>query len=145
VKRIIVVLVGIIAVAFAASAVASGKAPTVKLRGSSLGKILVNGRGRTAYMFTRDLRNRDVCAKINGCSSVWPALTVKGKPIAGPGLKRSLLGTIGLAGGVRQVTYAGHPLYTYSADTGPGQTDYVAFSQFGGTWYAVNSAGKTVR
>ncbi|MGB0095248.1 MAG: hypothetical protein WBP81_22260 [Solirubrobacteraceae bacterium] len=144
-KRIIVVLVSIIAVAFAASAVASGKAPTVKLRGSGLGKIVVNGRGRTAYMFTRDRRNRDVCAKINGCSSVWPALTVKGKPIAGPGLKSSLLGTIGLAGGVRQVTYAGHPLYTYSADTGPGQTDYVGVSQFRGTWYAVNSAGETVR
>lgn len=145
-KRIIVVLVGIIAVAFAASALASGtQAPTIKLRSSALGKILVNGRGRTAYAFTRDRRNRDACAKINGCSSVWPALTVKGKPIAGPGLKRSLLGTIGLAGGVKQVTYAGHPLYMYSADTGPGQTDYVGFSQFGGTWYALNSAGKTVR
>ena len=144
-KRIIVVLVGIIAVAFAASAVASGKAPTVKLRGSALGKILVNGRGRTAYMFTRDRRNRDVCAKINGCSSVWPALTVKGKPIAGPRPQE-------LAAGddrARRRRQAGHlcrsPAVHVLRGYGTGRTDYVGAPQFRGTWYAVNSAGKTVR
>ncbi len=107
--------------------------------------MIVNGRGRTAYEFTRDRRNRDACAIISGCLSVWPPLTVKGSPVAGPGLKRSLLGTIRLAGGVRQVTYAGHPLYTYAFDTGPGQTGYVGAPEFGGVWYAISAAGKTVR
>ena len=145
-KRIIAVLFGITAVALAATGLASAKqASTIALRGTALGKLLVNGRGRTAYEFTRDRRNRDSCARISGCSSVWPALTVKGRPIAGPGIKRSLLGTITLAGGVKQVTYAGHPLYTYSGDFGPGQTDYVGISQFGGTWLALNAAGKTIR
>jgi predicted lipoprotein with Yx(FWY)xxD motif len=146
VKRIIAVLLGITAVALAATGMAGAKqAPTIALRGTAIGKLLVNGRGRTAFEFTRDRRNRDSCARISGCSSVWPALTVKGRPTAGPGIKRSLLGTITLAGGIKQVTYAGHPLYTYSGDFGPGQTDYVGVSQFGGTWLALDAAGKTIR
>ncbi|MBV8989903.1 MAG: hypothetical protein JOY58_05280 [Solirubrobacterales bacterium] len=145
-KRTTVVLMGIAALAFAASALAAGKpGPTIQLRATALGKIVVNGRGRTAYEFTRDRRNRDACAKVSGCTSVWPAITVKGNPAAGPGIKRSLLGTIRLAGGVKQVTYAGHPLYTYSGDSGPGQTAYVGVSQFGGIWYAINAGGNTVR
>lgn len=145
-KRMIFVLVGITVLAFAAAALAAGKqAPTITLRSTALGRIVVNGRGRTAYEFTRDRRNRDSCAKVSGCLSVWPAITVKGNPIAGPGIKRSLLGTVRLPNGVKQVTYAGHPLYTYSADTGPGQTDYVGAPEFGGTWFAINAAGKTVR
>jgi hypothetical protein len=42
-------------------------------------------------------------------------------------------------------TYAGHPLYTYSADSGPGKTSYVGAKQFGGTWYAINASGGTVK
>jgi hypothetical protein len=42
-------------------------------------------------------------------------------------------------------SYAGHPLYTYSGDSGPGETSYVGAKQFGGTWYAINASGNTVR
>ncbi len=62
-----------------------------------------------------------------------------------PGIKRGLIGTIKLASGVKQVTYAGHPLYTYIGDSGPGDTSYVGFSQFGGTWFALNAAGHAVK
>jgi hypothetical protein len=71
-------------------------------------------------------------------------VTTSGRPVAGPGVKRSLLGTIKL-GRKTQVTYAGHPLYTYVADTHPAQTSYVNILQFNGRWPALNAAGKEVK
>jgi predicted lipoprotein with Yx(FWY)xxD motif len=145
VKRIPILLATTALVVFATSGVAGAKhSTTVKLSKTSLGKILVSGSGRTLYMFTRDARNNDRCARISNCLSIWPALTVKGKPTAGPGIKASLLGTIRLANGAKQVTYAGHPLYTYQGDTGPGETSYVGVNQFGGNWYALNTGGHKV-
>ncbi len=116
----------------------------VQLRNTGAGTILVNGRGFTLYAFTRDARNRDRCASVSGCHSVWPLLSTNGSTIAGRGVNRRLLGSIRV-GHSRQVTYAGHPLYTYVGDAGPGSTEYVGFPQFGGTWYALNAAGKVVR
>ena len=60
-------------------------------------------------------------------------------------MRRSLLGTIKLPNGARQVTYAGHPLYTYIGDSGPGDTSYVGVSQFGGRWFALTAAGHIVK
>jgi predicted lipoprotein with Yx(FWY)xxD motif len=117
----------------------------VGLRRTSLGPILVSSSGRTLYEFTRDHPRANSCVKISGCSEIWPALTSSGKPTAGPGVRASLLSTIKLPGGARQVTYAGHALYLYSADSGPGETSYVGEKAFGGTWYAINSAGHTVK
>ncbi len=68
-----------------------------------------------------------------------------GKAVGGPGIKSSLLGTTTLKHGVKQVTYAGHPLYTYTGDSGPGQTSYVNVKQFGGRWPALNAAGNEVK
>lgn len=146
-KRIslLAAVLAVAAVVPAGIAGASGGRATLKLRNTSLGKILVNGGGSTLYAFTRDGHNVDNCVMVNGCSSVWPALTTKGKPTAGPGIKSSLIGTITLKGGKKQVTYAGHPLYTYSNGGGPGDTSYVNFSEFGGNWPAVNAAGHEVK
>jgi predicted lipoprotein with Yx(FWY)xxD motif len=149
VKRIVVpsaALAALAGLALAVPAGAAAKGPaTVKVANSSLGKILVNGSGRTVYMFTKDGRNKDHCVTIKTCTSVWPPLTTKGKPVARSGAKASLLGTIKLPNGSLQVTYAGHPLYTYSADVMPHETDYVGSPQFGGTWYAVSSTGGRVK
>jgi predicted lipoprotein with Yx(FWY)xxD motif len=124
--------------------VAAAKPAKIELRRSSLGKILTNGRGFTVYMFSRDARNKDRCVTTSGCKQVWPFASTHGKPTAAGGVKASLLGTIKLPGGVQQVTYAGHPLYMYSGDSGPAQTDYVGARQFGGVWHAVSAAGKPV-
>src|SRR5438067_8707405 len=94
----------------------------IKLRKTTVGTILVNSRGFTVYAFTRDPRNRDMCVALRGCSPVWPAVTTTGKPIAGHGVRASLLNTINLRGGRKQMTYAGHPLYTYVGDSAPGET-----------------------
>ncbi|HWE08176.1 MAG TPA: hypothetical protein VG325_02405 [Solirubrobacteraceae bacterium] len=117
---------------------------TVRLRATSLGSILATAGGRTIYVFGRDGRNRDRCAAINGCLSVWPMVTSSGRPLAGPGASRALLGTIRVHGAT-QVTYAGRPLYTYAGDTAAGETGYVGISQFGGAWLAVTGHGRLVK
>jgi predicted lipoprotein with Yx(FWY)xxD motif len=140
-------LLAVVAVAAllpAAFADGNVRRPDLKLRKTSSGTILVDSRGYTLYAFTKDRRNHDACARIPNCLRVWPALTVKGKPLAGPGVKRSLIGTIKVHG-QRQVTYAGHPLYLYIADRSPGQTYYINILQFGGRWPAVNAAGHEVK
>jgi predicted lipoprotein with Yx(FWY)xxD motif len=155
VKRTNILLAAILAGVVSASAVASaqsagptahaGKAAKVQLRNTSLGKILVNASGFTLYSFTRDSRNKDTCVKISGCSEIWMGLRTSAKPTAGPGVKASLLSTITLPGGTKQVTYAGRPLYLYVPASERAETSYVGATQFGGRWYAVNAAGKTVK
>jgi predicted lipoprotein with Yx(FWY)xxD motif len=128
----------------AATRAHTARSAKLQLRHTSLGSILVNRGGHTLYVFTRDSRNHDRCAAIAGCTGIWPLLTTTGTPTLGPGVKRSLVGTIQVSG-ARQVTYAGHPLYTYIADAGPGDTSYVGQQQFGGKWFALNAAGHVVK
>jgi predicted lipoprotein with Yx(FWY)xxD motif len=145
-RRIAVLLAAIAALTIAATGPAAAQPSPTKLalRHTSVGTILVNARGFTLYAFTRDARNTDACMKISGCVGIWPVVTTSATPIAGPGVKRSLIGSIAIGGGHRQVTYAGHPLYTYVADSAPGQTTYVGVSQFGGRWPALTATGREV-
>jgi predicted lipoprotein with Yx(FWY)xxD motif len=109
------------------------------------GKILANAKGFTVYAFTRDRPNKDKCVAIKNCKRFWPLVTTKGKPIAGTGVKQSLLGTINVPGVGEQVTYNTHPLYTYLGDSRPHQTFYVNFVMFGGHWPAMNAKGNAVK
>jgi predicted lipoprotein with Yx(FWY)xxD motif len=147
VRRILIAIaaVGALVLALAGMATAGGSRAKLQLRQTSVGRILVNSRGFTVYAFTKDSRNHDACVKINGCVGAWRMVTTSGAPIAGAGVKSSLIGTIKPKPGVVQVTYAGHPLYTYTGDTGPGQTFYVNVLQFGGRWPALNTAGNEVK
>jgi predicted lipoprotein with Yx(FWY)xxD motif len=120
-------------------------AATVQLHHTSIGTILTSSSGLTLYEFTRDRTDADSCVKISGCSRFWPALESSGTPTAGAGVKASLLSTIRLPSGGRQVTYAGHPLYLYSGDSSPADTSYVGAQQFGGKWYALNASGRFVK
>jgi predicted lipoprotein with Yx(FWY)xxD motif len=132
-------------ISHAAARAHSARAAKLELRHTALGSILVTGRGLTVYVFTRDARDRDVCQARSGCTGIWPPLTTHGTPTVGAGVRRSLVGTIKLADGTRQVTYAGHPLYNYIGDSGPGDTSYVGQHQFDGRWFALGAAGHTVR
>jgi len=146
-KRPTVALIAAAATAAAALPAAANAAHGAKLetQRTPLGTILATGRGLTMYMFTHDQVNHDTCVAISGCTGIWPLVTSSGTPTLGPGVKRSLVGAIKLPGGQRQVTYAGHPLYTYIADAGPGDTSYVGQSQFGGRWYALSPTGRIVK
>jgi predicted lipoprotein with Yx(FWY)xxD motif len=155
VNRTLIPLAAVLASAASVSALAgpAAGAPSagasqvakVQLRHTSLGKILVDSSGFTLYRFTKDGRNQDTCVKISQCLSTWPALTTSGKPLAGPGVRASLLSTIKLPNGKKQVTYAGHALYRYFNAEEHGETFYVGAMQFGGIWYGVNGAGNTVK
>jgi predicted lipoprotein with Yx(FWY)xxD motif len=139
-----IAVLALAAVPVASASAAAGPAK-VSLKKTALGMTLVNGHGRTVYAFTKDSRNKDRCVTTAGCTSTWPVVTSHGRPHGGPGVKGSMLSTIKLPNGSRQVTYAGHPLYTYGGDSRAGETDYVGVSQFGGTWLAVTGAGKLIR
>jgi predicted lipoprotein with Yx(FWY)xxD motif len=109
---------------------------------TGLGKIIVNGRGRTLYLFEKDKRRHSACS--SACAVYWPPLLAHGKPTAKGGAKQSLLGTIKRANGTRQVTYAGHPLYTYKLDTKRGQTKGEGSTLFGAGWDALAPSGKKI-
>ena len=124
-----------------ASKPASGKG-SVALASTKLGKVLVDGKGRTLYLFQADKGTMSKCD--GACASEWPPLTTSGKPTAGAGIVAAKLGTTKRADGTTGVTYAGHPLYTFEGDGAPGQTAGEGLTDFGGAWYALSPAGKTV-
>jgi predicted lipoprotein with Yx(FWY)xxD motif len=119
----------------------SGKG-SVALASTNLGKVLVDGKGRTLYLFEADKGTSSKCT--GACAGAWPPLTSSGKPTAGPGVVASKLGTAKRPDGTTGVTYAGHPLYTYAGDGAPGQTTGEGLSDYGAEWYALSAAGKTV-
>jgi predicted lipoprotein with Yx(FWY)xxD motif len=132
------------------SASASGPAPpattaakhaVVKTRHGALGTFLVDGSGRTLYLFEKDRGPRSTCA--GDCATDWPPLITRGKPQAGSGVTASRLTTTRRAGGSRQVVYNGHPLYRYAPDTA-GKTTGQGVSAFGALWYVVAPAGRAI-
>jgi predicted lipoprotein with Yx(FWY)xxD motif len=133
------------AAAQAASSYASRTRATrarVALRKTGLGAILVDARGRTLYLFEKDRNGVSRCN--SACAKFWPPLTSHGTPRASKGAHQSLLGLTSSPSGVRQVTYAGHPLYTFVGDKRAGQTSGEGLDNFGAEWYAVAATGHKV-
>jgi predicted lipoprotein with Yx(FWY)xxD motif len=114
---------------------------SVDLRGSMLGQTLVDGQGRTLYLFEADTAGRSNCH--GACASAWPPYLSSGAPQAGTGVAAGQLGTIPGAGGA-QVTYHGHPLYYYAGDSQPGDTTGQGLDQFGAKWYVVAPDGARI-
>jgi predicted lipoprotein with Yx(FWY)xxD motif len=114
----------------------------VSLASTSLGKVLVNSGGRTLYLFEKDKNGKSACSGM--CATYWPPLITTGKPVAGAGVKASLLGTTKRADGRMQVTYNHHPLYTFIEDTAKGQTKGQNLNKFGADWYALSASGNKV-
>lgn len=99
----------------------------------SLGKILVNSAGDTLYVFKNDSPGQSTCA--GSCAKLWPPLTIpkNAHPTAGTGVK-GLLNVIQRSDGSYQVTYNGAPLYLFTGDTQPGQTNGQGYLNL---WYVV--------
>jgi predicted lipoprotein with Yx(FWY)xxD motif len=121
---------------------ASGNAATVGLGSTGLGKVLVDSRGRTLYLFAKDMGTTSACSA--ACATAWPPLRASGKPVAGSGVKSSLLGTTKRSDGNPQVTYNGHPLYLYVGDQKAGDTNGQDVNAFGARWYALTASGTQV-
>ena len=121
---------------------ANTSGPTVNVRSTSLGKILVDSKGRTLYLFEKDTGPKSTCS--GACASAWPPFRTSGKPKAGSGVTTSLLGTTARSDGNDEVTYNGHPLYYYAGDQKPGDTNGQNLDQFGAEWYVLSPAGTKV-
>jgi predicted lipoprotein with Yx(FWY)xxD motif len=134
----------LVAAIAAALALAGGKTQGARLHiaKSHLGRILVDRRGITLYDFVKDKGKTSVC--YGACAALWPPLITHGKPVAGHGVRRSLLGTTKRKDGKLEVTYRGHPLYYFVSDRKPGQTTGQGLNQFGGPWWVLSAAGKEI-
>ncbi|WP_405560436.1 hypothetical protein [Streptomyces sp. NBC_01180] len=124
------------------SATTSTGLRTVMVKDTSLGKILVTGKGRTLYVFEADKTSKSTCS--GSCAKAWPPLLVKNKPTAQSGVQDKLLSTSVRSGGGKQVTYKGHPLYTFLGDRTPGQMNGQGLTQFGAKWFVVGPDGKKI-
>jgi predicted lipoprotein with Yx(FWY)xxD motif len=125
-----------------APATSSSATTLISAKSSSLGTFLVDGNGRTLYLWDADHGAMSTCA--GECAQDWPPLTTKAKPKAGAGVKASLLGTSKRADGTEEVTYAGHPLYYFAGDTAAGQATGQGSGAFGAPWWLVSPAGKAL-
>jgi predicted lipoprotein with Yx(FWY)xxD motif len=105
-------------------------------------KALVGADGRTLYLFQADMHGTSTCT--GACAAAWPPDTVTGQLQAGSGVNQALLGTITRPDGTKQVTYNGHPLYYFTADTAAGTAHGQAVKAFGAEWDTVNASGSKI-
>ena len=116
---------------------------TLTLQRSPVGPILATGGGDTLYDFGPDTDRSSACVN-DGCVFQWPPLTRSGPIRTGKGVDPSLVGTIRRPDGSTQITYGGHPLYTYNLDVTPGMVTGQAIDQDGGPWYVLDAAGRQI-
>ena len=116
--------------------------PAGGLKIDAAGGHLTDGSGRSLYLWVADKGAKSVCT--GACAQAWPPLTTKGTPAAGTGVKAGELGTSARAGGGKQVTYDGHPLYYYVGDTAPGKTTGQGSPEFGAKWWLVAPSGAAI-
>ena len=121
---------------------AAPHAPTIRVAKTRLGKALVDSRGRTLYLFTKDSGTKSTCS--GACATAWPPLRATGKPTVSGGAKASQVGTTMRSDGKQQVTYNGHPLYRFVKDTKSRDTNGEGLTAFGGSWFALSPAGNQV-
>ena len=124
----------LLGVAVAGASPAPPAATGTVLKTTTIGgtTVLTNARGFTLYSFAPDTPASSKC--YGSCAAYWPPVT--GTTAAGHGLPGQVA-TITRTGGARQLTYDGHPLYTYVGDTAPGQARGNNLNLNGGLWHEV--------
>jgi len=131
-----------LALVAAAGAHSSGGTVVTVQKTPSLGNVIATAQGRTLYLFRGDSGTKSAC--YGRCAAYWPPLLTTGAPVAEGGVKGSLLGTATRKNGTLQVTYKGHPLYTFADDEKAGQTTGEGSHAFGAQWYALARSGATI-
>ena len=141
-------LLATVAVLGAACGGSSKSAPassnsTVATAESNVGSILVDSAGETLYLFAKDSGGVSACS--GACAKAWPPYAAKGAALhVGSGLKASLLKSMTRADGTKQLTYNGHPLYTFSGDSKAGDITGQGSDAFGARWYVVSPDGAAI-
>jgi predicted lipoprotein with Yx(FWY)xxD motif len=147
-KRLTVfVLAAALALGATAGLAAGASSPSspanIGVRSTSLGKVLVNGKRVTLYLFMKDKNGKSACS--GACAKAWPPVLTKGRPTASGGVASAKLGTTKRTDGTMQVTYNGHPLYTFIKDQNkPGSTAGEGVNAFGAEWYVLGTNGKRI-
>jgi predicted lipoprotein with Yx(FWY)xxD motif len=124
----------------ATEAPTTGGAPVSVASNATLGSILVDEKGMTLYLFTKDTPNTSTC--YDKCATNWPPLLTTGDPVAGEGVDASKLGTTQRTDGTMQVTYNGWPLYYYAKDKQAGD---VTGQNVGDVWFVLSPAGDKIQ
>jgi predicted lipoprotein with Yx(FWY)xxD motif len=145
-SSLVVVLVGVVVLVIAVSGGSASNRKqtpvnvpdTLSVTHTALGNTLVDGAGRTVYLFQADKPNQSTLSHEG--FAVWPAVAFAGTPHAGSGVSAAHIGTT-RADGVSQVTYYGHPLYYYVEDKTPGETKGQGLNEFGALWYVLSPQG----
>ncbi len=129
----------------AASASSASSAPASSSGGTTLDvktiggqQVVTNSAGFTVYWFAPDTSTTSKCT--GSCATYWPPVKGPATPMSGVTGK---LGTITRPDGTTQATYDGHPLYTYAADTAPGQAKGNGLNVSGGLWHEMTVSGAT--
>ncbi len=125
--------------AFGRSATPSANAVVNVATNSKLGQILVDGKGMTLYIFTKDVADKSNCT--GGCLRAWPPFLTTGNVTAGAGINSAMLGTAAMANGTKVVTYNHMPLYYWAGDAKPGD---ITGQGVQNVWYVVSPDGKPV-
>ena len=120
----------------------AGKATVALAQNDKLGKILVDGSGRTLYLFEADKGTSSAC--YGSCATYWPPLLTDGAPQAGSGVNATMLGTTKRTDGTTEVTYNGHPLYYVVTDHNPGDATGQDVTNFGAAWYVLDGDGNKI-
>jgi predicted lipoprotein with Yx(FWY)xxD motif len=120
----------------------AGSGVKVGVASTALGRVLVDGRGRTLYLFEKDTGPMSTCS--GACAANWPPFTAKSKPAVSGGATSADITLIKRSGGQEQVTYKGHPLYYYSGDKAAGDTNGQGVSAFGAPWFVLSPAGSKI-
>jgi predicted lipoprotein with Yx(FWY)xxD motif len=117
---------------------------TLSIQRSPAGSILTTGGGYTLYDFGPDTPTHSACLNA-GCVYQWPPLLIDGAVRVGRGVNGSLVGRVTRPDGSTQLSYGGHPLYSYIRDVKPGLVTGQAIDQDGGPWYVLDPAGHEIR
>ncbi|QLE70729.1 hypothetical protein FGW37_03115 [Streptomyces rectiverticillatus] len=106
----------------------------------ALGKILVDGQGRTLYRFAKDSAWPMKFACTGTCLETWkPAEPVEKSAVRG--VPEKLITTVTRPDGTEQLAVDCWPVYWFTGDKKPGDT---AGQGKQGLWFAVNDQGKKV-
>ncbi|MEA2292654.1 MAG: hypothetical protein QOE86_293 [Solirubrobacteraceae bacterium] len=141
-RRLVPFAIALAIAAITATGAVGATTTTVKTASAGkLGRILVNGKGVTVYLFEKDSKNKSRCT--GACANAWPPVIAKGTLKAAGGVSAAHLASFKRSDGKRQVSYYGKPLYTFIGDGGtPGKTAGQDSKAFGAAWYVLGTNGK---
>ena len=141
-KTLAALTIAIALVAFGAPAVTAASQP-VRTGTTSVGKVLVNAKGKTLYVFAADSPRKSTCT--GACAKAWPPAPASAATLGHSADVKAKLGFITRADGKTQLTVNGLPAYTYAGDSASGQANGQGVNASGGLWWVIAPSGIAIK